>query len=217
MSGNAVRTPTYYFDAGERRAHPRTPLYGSKRCRSGCRLSGYLTEPKRMSNIRRYYVTDAPVFITAVCYQRQAILRSEEAKRLLIEAMREVKQAIPYRMLGYVILDDHFHWIILPPIAMDFPRIMQSVKLRFARRIRGTCSTSRRVWQPRFWDHVIRDAGDHARHLDYLHYNPAKHGYVADPAAYCWSSLRSHMTRGRYPVGWAVSARPMTIEGMDCE
>ena len=80
-----------------------------------------------MGNIRRYYIANAPIFITAVCHQRQPILKSEKAKGLLLAITREVKQTIPFRMLGYVILDDHFHWIILPPIARDFPRIMQSV------------------------------------------------------------------------------------------
>ena len=170
-----------------------------------------------MGNIRRHYVADAPVFITAVCHQRQAILKSDAAKNLLLAVMREVKQVIPFRMLGYVILDDHFHWIILPVNARDFPRIMQSVKLRFARRCENPSMTFQRIWQPRFWDHIIRDVRDLAQHLDYIHYNPVTHGYVADPAAYCWSSLQSHVTRGRYPIGWAVGVPPLTIKGMEFE
>ncbi len=170
-----------------------------------------------MGNLRRYYVTDAPIFITAVCFQRRPFLESDEAKELLLAVMREVKQAISYRMLGYVILDDHFHWIIRPVNVKDFPRIMPSVKLRFARRREHTAATFRSLWQPRFWDPIARDAKDLARHLDYIHYNPVKHGYVADPAAYCWSSLQSHVTRGRYPSGWAVTAPPTTIKGMESE
>ena len=170
-----------------------------------------------MSNIRRFYVANAPIFITAVCFQRQPILKSDEAKNLLLAVMREVKQAISYRMLGYVILDDHFHWIILPINPKDFPRIMQSVKLRFTRRFKDNPEIFRQAWQPRFWDHIIRDAKDFVRHLDYIHYNPVKHGYVANPAAYRWSSLQSHVTRGRYPAGWAVTTPPTTIKGIDFE
>lgn len=170
-----------------------------------------------MANIRRHFVANTPIFITAVCFQRQPILKSEEAKELLLAVMREVKQTIPYRMLGYVMLDDHFHWIILPAKTEDFPRIMQSVKLRFTRRFKGNPETFRQAWEPRFWDHVIRNAEDLARHLDYVHYNPVKHGFVADPMAYRWSSLKSYVVRGRYPSGWAVATPPTTTQGMEFE
>lgn len=166
-----------------------------------------------MGNLRRYYVTDAPVFITAVCHQRQATLKSDAAKNLLLAVMREVKQVIQFRMLGYVILDDHFHWIILPPRAGDFSRIMQSVKLRFTRRFDGA---ARRVWQPRFWDHIIRDGDDLARHLDYIHYNPVKHGYAGSPA-YEWSSFESYVKRGHYPSGWGNDMPPATTNNMELE
>ena len=69
-----------------------------------------------MTNIRRYYVPDAPVFITAVCYQRKPFLKGDTTKELLLSVMREVKLTKPFGMLGYVILDDHFHWIIKPQV-----------------------------------------------------------------------------------------------------
>jgi putative transposase len=34
----------------------------------------------------------------------------------------------------------------------------------------------RGAWQRRFWEHTVRDAKDFARHVDYVHFNPVKHG-----------------------------------------
>ena len=90
-----------------------------------------------MSRVRRSCLNGYPVFITAVCYQRQPYLYRPEHKELLLSVMREVKSEFGFRMLGYVVLDDHFHWMIHPDKATTFPRIMQSIKLRFTRRLLG--------------------------------------------------------------------------------
>lgn len=45
-----------------------------------------------------------------------------------------------------------------------------------------------RVWQLRFWDHVMRNEADFRAHIDYVHFNPVKHGLAADLADYSLSS-----------------------------
>ena len=74
-----------------------------------------------------------------------------------------------------------------------------------------------RLWQRRYHDHVIRDADDFARHLDYLHFNPVKHGLAEDPGAWRWSSLAAWRARGEYPQGWGQRepATPHTIADWD--
>jgi len=67
-----------------------------------------------VTNIRRYETTGRPVFITAVCYSRIPYLKSDWQKELLLSVMREVKPSSVFAMHAYVILDDHFHWIITP-------------------------------------------------------------------------------------------------------
>ncbi|MCW8828862.1 MAG: transposase [Gammaproteobacteria bacterium] len=159
-----------------------------------------------MGKLRRFYIANAPVFITSVTHQRRPHLRPNQHKEHLLAAMREVKGLIPYRMLGYVILDDHFHWIIVPHRPEDFPRIMHSVKLRTARRLQES-----KFWQQRYWDHIIRDAVDLGRHLDYIHYNPVKHGYVDATFQYPWSSFMEHVDRGFYTEDWGMHEVPEGI------
>ena len=62
----------------------------------------------------------------------------------------------------------------------------------------------RGIWQRRFWEHQIRDDADLARHMDYIHYNPVKHGWAETPAAWPHSSFAHHMSRGTYPANWAA-------------
>ena len=185
-----------------------------------------------MTNIRRYDPFNHPVFMTAVCYQRHPFLKEDTDKKLLLSVMRAVKNEKPYRMIGYVILDDHFHWMIrlekLPqrsgkvtPIPTrekvgeyDISKLMQSVKLRFTyqyKKRHGVCDNLK-VWQRRFWDHIARDQEDICRHMDYMHYNPVKHDYASDPLDYRFSSFQAYVERGAYKSGWGKTGAPANME-----
>jgi len=172
-----------------------------------------------MTDIRRYPANNQPIFITAVCHRRKPILAGASEKELLLSVMREVKANTPFRMLAYAVLDDHFHWLILPEPDGGFSGIMQSVKLRFTHRWKREHNANQPVtlWQRRFWDHLIRDTDDLNRHSDYIHYNPVKHRLVSDPAAYPWSSFLAHQAKGRYPKGWGVQHPPDTIKALNFE
>jgi len=93
--------------------------------------------------------------------------------------------------------------------------VMQSLKLCFAHRYKKDfgISTSLAVWQRRFWDHMIRDQEDFNRHLDYIHYNPVKHGYVSNPGDFQWSSLKTYVERGQYQKGWGTRGEPESLLG----
>ncbi len=128
--------------------------------------------------------------------------------------MREVKGETSFQMLGYVILDDHFHWLIKPKGA-DISKIMQSVKLRFTRRLGA--EKPKHSWQKRFWDHVIRDENDFQRHLDYIHYNPVKHGFAAAPADYEFSSFGFYLANDKYVINWGRDSEPSQIGSLALE
>jgi putative transposase len=60
----------------------------------------------------------------------------------------------------------------------------------------------RGVWQRRFWEHVIRDEADYARHIDYVHWNPLKHGLVQRLVDWPYSSFHRYVRLGMLPVDW---------------
>ena len=151
-----------------------------------------------MTNIRRFYLPESAVFITAVCHGRAPLLKPVLEKERLLRIFREVKQELPFHMLGYVIMDDHFHCLIRPEADFTFSQIVQSVKLRYTHRYKSAHEIPGRfsVWQRRFWDHVIRDHDDLQTHLDYIHFNRSNMAIRCRPVP----------TRGRRSVPiWPVA------------
>jgi putative transposase len=61
----------------------------------------------------------------------------------------------------------------------------------------------RGIWQRRYWEHTLREEDDFARHLDYIHFNPVKHGHAVRVQDWPFSSFRRWVRLGAYPVDWA--------------
>lgn len=101
------------------------------------------------------------------------------------------------------------------------------MKVEFTKQIRpsGHCrsvlSPSRRrhresdVWQRRFWEHTLDDIDDFKSHLDYIHYNPVKHGYVTCPHLWPYSSFSRWTDRGVYEPAWGCQCRGRVPEPVD--
>jgi putative transposase len=95
------------------------------------------------------------------------------------------------------------------------------IKARFTRRVphpdhrRPSLLRKREagVWQRRYWEHWIRDERDFAAHVDYIHFNPVKHGFVSHPAAWRHSSFHRAVARGLYPADWAMSQVTLSTSG----
>jgi putative transposase len=71
------------------------------------------------------------------------------------------------------------------------------------------------IWQRRFWEHRIRDDYDFETHMNYVHYNPVKHGLCKAPMDWDFSTLRRWVDRGAYPVDWGVDLAPELPEGVE--
>ena len=136
----------------------------------------------------------------------------------LFDAMRYVHQLHPFRMLAYVGLWDHLHLLMQPTGKTSFSQVMHSIKRGTTFRVKALDNPEQRprLWQNRFWDHVIRDEDDLNRHLDYIHYNPVKHGYVTNPQDWPRSSYANWLARGYYEVGWG-RVEPRSIADLDLE
>lgn len=167
-------------------------------------------------NVRRYYIPNAIVFITQVVERRTPIFREQKHIDLLRSTLNNVKSLHPFSTLGYVFLPDHFHLLIRPTGESTFSDIMHSLKPNFTKEYKKLIglSGSMRFWQKGFWDHLIRDEADFQRHLDYIHYNPVRHGLVEKPEEWPHSSYQHWQTRGAYPYGWGWSL-PELIEEYD--
>ena len=117
----------------------------------------------------------------------------------------------PFHIDAWVVLPDHMHCLwTLPEGDADFPGRWQAIKTEFSKSLpadekRSTVMTNRGergICQRRYWEHTIRDERDYAAHMDYTHFNPVKHGLVANAADWPFSSFRCCAARGLYPEGW---------------
>ena len=122
-----------------------------------------------------------------------------------------------------VILPDHLHCIwTLPPGDSYFSSRWHEIKARFAARVtRGEPLSARRrrkgergIWQRRFWEHVVRDEQDLERCVDYIHWNPVKHGHAQYPLDWPYSSLHRYIERGVYARDWVASPE-VRVSGME--
>jgi putative transposase len=132
---------------------------------------------------------------------------------LLRKSVKHVKENFPFDIDGWVVLPDHMHCIwTLPECDDDFSNRWRLIKSHFSKSLPKEERRSpirqkhgeRGVWQRRYWEHFIRDKNDYRRHLDYLHYNPVKHGYVDRVADWPYSSFHRLVKKGVYPQNWGI-------------
>ena len=126
-------------------------------------------------------------------------------------AHRSVIRAHPFVIVAMVVLPEHLHAVWrLPPGDADYPLRWSLIKANFSRRqadgefIRASrrAKRERGIWQRRYWEHQIRDDGDLQRHVDYIHFNPVKHGWVRRAADWPHSSLHRYIERGWARSDW---------------
>jgi putative transposase len=164
---------------------------------------------------RRAHVPGGTFFLTVVTYRRRPILSSPGQVGRLRRALRQVMREAPFRIPAAVVLPDHAHFLwSLPPGDTDYSRRVGRMKVLFTRSLRGheaprpaVCDSRRKhresdVWHRRFWEHTIGDEGDLERHLDYIHYNPVKHGLASCPHLWPYSSFPRWVRAGLYPGDW---------------
>jgi putative transposase len=166
-----------------------------------------------MSNYRRAYVPGGTYFFTLVTHHRRRLLQSPERVTLLREAMRHVNRTRPFKMQAAVILPDHLHCIMtLPEGDSDYSGRWREIKKRFSRQVDTSTNArgERPVWQRRFYEHVIRDEDDWKAHVDYIHYNPVKHGLAKCPRDWPWSSFTKALRLGWYTEQWGCD--PVSID-----
>lgn len=178
-----------------------------------------------MPNYTRVYSPGATWFFTLVTYDRKPLLTSGHALSCLRDALERTRARYPFRIDAICVLPDHLHCLwTLPPGEKDFSRRWNMVKGLFTKRYLATApgderNASRRrtgeaaVWQRRFWEHVIRDDDDYARHLDYIHYNPVKHGHVSLPLDWQWSSFHRYLRLGWYEAHWGAE-EPLSVKAV---
>ncbi len=110
-------------------------------------------------------------------------------------------------MIAWVLMSDHFH-IILDSKENKPDLVIKRIKLKYSHQFRKINGLYRcKIWQARFWDHIIRNQKDFNRHIDYIHYNPVKHGYTNNPFNWEYSSIHNYRKDGYYSDDWGINEK----------
>jgi len=161
-----------------------------------------------MPNYRRALIPGGCFFFTVNLLDRRQALLVDQIDGLR-EAVAATRQDHPFTIDAFVILPDHLHGVwTLPAGDIDFSTRWRLIKNRFARALPKQerlgavrkARSERGIWQRRFWEHTIRDDADYARHVEYCHINPLKHGLVSRVRDWPYSSF--HRDVGLFPADW---------------
>ena len=165
---------------------------------------------------RRSRTKGATYFFTVLTYKRKRILCKTDNVKIIKEAFRHVALQRPFLVDAFVMLPDHIHCIwTLPDDDNDFSTRWRLIKGYFTRRcdkkyrdeqsdnMQKKCLQG--IWQQRFWEHTIRSDRDFAAHVDYIHYNPVKHGLVKKPRDWEHSTFNKYVKAGVYDINWGTT------------
>ena len=168
-----------------------------------------------MSNYKRLKLEGGTFFFTVVTYKRQPVFDIPECITHHRASIKETRRTYPFVIDAWVLLPEHMHCIwTLPDKDNNYSRLWGLIKQGFTKRAKGILPEQSNflsrikhreasVWQRRFWEHEIRDDEDLNHHIDYIHYNPVKHGYVKKVQDWPFSTFHRYVTEGVYPVDWA--------------
>lgn len=166
-----------------------------------------------MSNYRRNRVPGGTYFFTVNLLDRKSSLLTDHIAELR-DAVRSVRQRQPFHIDAWVVLPEHMHAIwTLPLDDEEYSSRWQAIKKAFSKAVpkieyRSPVRIERHergIWQRRFWEHTIADETDYTAHMDYIHYNPVKHGWVRTVKEWPFSSFHRLVERRVYPADWAGS------------
>ena len=167
-----------------------------------------------MPNYRRARVGGGCWFFTVTLLDRRQTLLVDHIDALR-DAVAETRRNYPFHIDAFVVLPDHLHAIwTLPDGDSDFSMRWRLIKVRFAKALPRderldavrVARGERGIWQRRFWEHLIRDDTDYARHVDYCYINPVKHGLVSRVRNWPHSSFHRDVRAGVFLEDWAGDA-----------
>ncbi|MCP2040057.1 putative transposase [Neisseria sp. HSC-16F19] len=165
-----------------------------------------------MSNYRRLFVENASYFFTVALADRRQTLLTDHITGLRRAYQRVLRQH-PFETVAICVLPDHMHAIwTLPEGDTDYPLRWRLIKQYFSHALhlempRSASKIKHRekgIWQRRYWEHVIRSQEEMEKCIDYIHYNPVKHGWVSRCADWEYSSFHRYVLEGILSPDWGI-------------
>ena len=169
---------------------------------------------------RRVYIEGGCYFFTVATEKRRKIFADDDNVKRLRAAFKTVMEKRPFVIDAAVVLPDHLHFIwTLPEHDSDYSTRWRLIKTAFTKQltqpflVENTNRNKKRqqdIWQHRGWEHCVRDERDLQQHIDYIHYNPVKHGYVKRASDWQYSSIHRYIRTGVLDKDWGAGEMVFT-------
>lgn len=153
---------------------------------------------------------------TLLAFERRKIFCEADFLQALKHSISEVRQTYPFAIIAWVQLPDHLHCILQFDTDNDFSRIWGLIKRKTTQKcpqyhlpleklsLSKVERNEKGIWHRRFYEHLIRNEQDLTNHLNYIHYNPVKHGWVNNVIDWQYSSFHRYVQQGFYPADWGM-------------
>ena len=182
-------------------------------------------------NYRRVYILNSFVHIILASYNRKPIFIDNID--ILRTAFRNTMKIYKFEIVAICVLPDHIHVILNPENIRDYSKIISSVKHSFSAVVGQVCPTyggfsdelkngyknkrEKGLFQRRFYEHTITTQEELNNHIDYIHYNPVKHGYTASVKDWEYSSFHKYAKNNLYDVNWGSYTDITNIKDIEFE
>lgn len=166
-----------------------------------------------MSKLKKYEIPNHGHFITTNTFNKRKIFINEKTCSVIIEELKFYRKKFGFKLLGYVIMPDHIHCVILPKEVTKTSDIIRDFKKHTAKvlselinkgeiRIKGINKKAKvyKIWQNGFYDFNIYSQKKLIEKLNYIHSNPVRSKLVEDIEDFVYSSYRAYQYEDNYPI-----------------
>ena len=150
--------------------------------------------------LRRYHQTGKGHFLTWSCHRRRAVLGTARRRNVFLSVLEQVRRRYRFVVLGYVVMPEHVHMLIMEPERGTVASVMQVLKQRTALRMLGRrrpgqaslWEEEEHFWQKRYYDFNVWSEKKRVEKLNYMHQNPVRRRLVSSPELWAWSSYQAY-------------------------
>jgi len=161
-------------------------------------------------------------FFTVVTEKRRKIFAYDNNVKRLRAAFKTVMHKRPFVIDAAVVLPDHLHFIwTISEHDSDYSTRWRLIKSAFtkqypesfiAQNANRKNKKQQEIWQHRDWEHCLRDELDFQQHINYIHYNPVKHGYVKRASNWQYSSIHRYIKLNILDKHWGDGEMAFTYD-----
>lgn len=175
-------------------------------------------------NYKRVFIPNSYLHIIIVSYNRKNIF--VDNIELLRNSFINSKRYFDYEIVAISVLPNHIHIILNPHNVKNYPKIVTSIKYYFSKNYDVGVETptygytnkgEKGVFQRRYFEHTIISEEDLNNQINYIHYNPVKHGLVKNVKDWKYSSFRKFVEQNFYDINWGSDTDIQNIVDLDFE